>query len=75
MIVSEPSWTGRKILASTGAACAGQATQNGSVESLWRMRDELLSESLFFSLDHARQNVAVWALDDNTRRRSHRPAV
>lgn len=59
MIVSEPSWPGRKILASTGAACAGQATQNGSVESLWGMRDELLSESLFFSLDHARQNVAV----------------
>ncbi|KCZ97678.1 transposase [Hyphomonas polymorpha PS728] len=33
-----------------------------------RMRDELLNESLFFSLDHARQKVAAWALDYNTRR-------
>ena len=33
-----------------------------------KMRDELLNESLFFSLDHARQKVAAWALDYNTRR-------
>lgn len=31
------------------------------------MRDELLNESLLFSLDHARQKVAAGALDDNTR--------
>jgi putative transposase len=30
------------------------------------MRDELLNESLFFSLDHARQKLAAWADDDNT---------
>ena len=32
------------------------------------MRDELLNESLFFSLDHARQKLAAWADDYNTRR-------
>ena len=32
----------------------GKPTQNGFVESFnGRMRDELLNESLFFSLDHA----------------------
>jgi len=47
----------------------GKPTQNGFVESFnGRMRDELLNESLFFSLDHARQKVAAWALDYNTRR-------
>jgi putative transposase len=33
------------------------------------MRDELLNESLFFGLDHARQKLATWAHDYNT----HRP--
>ena len=32
------------------------------------MRDELLNESLFFSLDHARQKLAAWAADYNTNR-------
>jgi putative transposase len=32
------------------------------------MRDELLNETLFFSLDHARQKLAAWAEDYNTRR-------
>ena len=32
------------------------------------MRDELLNESLFFSLDHAREKLAAWAADYNTRR-------
>ena len=32
------------------------------------MRDELLNESLFFSLDHARQKLAAWAADYNTQR-------
>ena len=36
----------------------GKPTQNGFVESFnGRMRDELLNESLFFGLDHARQKV------------------
>ena len=40
----------------------GKPTQNGFVESFnGRMRDELLNESLFFSLDHARQKLAAWA--------------
>ena len=39
----------------------GKPTQNGFVESFnGRMRDELLNESLFFSLDHARQKLAAW---------------
>lgn len=33
-----------------------------------RMRDELLNETLFFSLEHARQKLAAWAFDYNTRR-------
>jgi putative transposase len=32
------------------------------------MRDELLNESLFFTLDHAREKLAAWAIDYNTRR-------
>ena len=30
-----------------------------------RMRDELLNESLFFGLDHARSAIAEWAADYN----------
>jgi len=41
--------------------------QNGYVESFnGRMRDELLNESLFFGLDHARRAIAEWADDYNT---------
>ena len=47
----------------------GKPTQNGFVESFnGRMRDELLNESLFFSLDHARQKLAAWTADYNTAR-------
>lgn len=47
----------------------GKPTQNGLVEAFnGRMREELLNESLFFDLDHARQKVAAWALDYNIRR-------
>ncbi len=47
----------------------GKPTQNGFVELFnGRMRDELLNESLFFSLDHAREKRAAWAADYNTRR-------
>jgi putative transposase len=47
----------------------GKPMQNGFVESFnGRMRDELLNESLFFSLDHARQKLAAWVTDYNTAR-------
>lgn len=45
----------------------GKPMQNGYVESFnGRMRDELLNESLFFGLDHARSTIAEWAEDHNT---------
>ncbi|MBO9102475.1 IS3 family transposase, partial [Rhizobium sp. L58/93] len=44
----------------------GRPMQNGYVESFnGRMRDELLNESLFFGLDHARSAIAEWAEDYN----------
>ena len=49
--------------------CPGKPMQNGFVESFnGKMRDELLNETLFFSLDHARQIIAAWVEDYNTRR-------
>jgi putative transposase len=45
----------------------GRPTQNAFVESFnGRMRDELLNETLFFSLDHARKAIAAWVDDYNT---------
>jgi putative transposase len=45
--------------------------QNGFCESFnGRMRDELLNESLFLDLDHARSRIANW-IDDYNQRRSH----
>lgn len=47
----------------------GKPMQNGYVESFnGRMRDELLNESLFFGLDHARSAIAEWRHDFNTAR-------
>jgi putative transposase len=47
----------------------GKPMQNGFCESFnGRMRDELLNESLFFGLDHARQVIGAWADDYNTAR-------
>lgn len=47
----------------------GKPMQNGYVESFnGRMRDELLNESLFFGLDHARSAIAEWVEDFNTAR-------
>jgi Integrase core domain len=45
----------------------GKPTQNAFVESFngW-IRDELLNESLFTSLAHAREKNAIWADDYNT---------
>ena len=45
--------------------------QNAFCESFnGRMRDELLNESLFFGLDHARTKITEW-IDDYNRRRPH----
>jgi putative transposase len=60
---------GRARRLDASAAFTGWVPQNGFVESFnGRMRDELLNETLFFNLDHARQKLAVWAEDYNTRR-------
>ena len=47
----------------------GKPMQNGYVESFnGKMRDELLNETLFFSLDQARSAIAAWMEDYNTTR-------
>lgn len=47
----------------------GKPTQNAFVESFnGRMRDELLNETLFASLAHAREKIAAWVDDYNTGR-------
>ena len=47
----------------------GKPMQNGFCESFnRRMRDELLNETLFFGLDHARAKIGVWANDYNHQR-------
>ena len=47
----------------------GKPTQNAFVESFnGRMRDELLNETLFTSLDHARETIELWVEDYNNRR-------
>lgn len=45
----------------------GKPTQNAFIESFnGRLRDELLNETLFGSLDHAREALADWKDDYNT---------
>ena len=47
----------------------GKPMQNGYIESFnGRMRDELLNETLFFGLDHARQAITAWVADYNQAR-------
>ena len=47
----------------------GKPTQNAFVESFnGRMRDELLNETLFTSLAHAREKIAIWVEDFNAER-------
>ena len=47
----------------------GKPMQNGFVESFnGRMRDELLNETIFHSLEHARYVISDWADDYNTQR-------
>ena len=55
------SWNaGRKV----GAKRALKPMQKGYVESFnGRMRDELLNETLFLSLDHVRVVISAWAED------------
>jgi putative transposase len=49
----------------------GKPMPNGFCESFnGRMRDELLNESLFFGLDHARSRISTWA-DDYNHQRPH----
>ena len=49
----------------------GKPMQNGFCESFnGRIRDELLNESLFLDLDHARSRIANW-IDDYNQRRPH----
>ena len=53
----------------------GKPTQNAFIESFnGRLRDELLNETLFISLAHAREALAIWKDDYNTIRlhSSHR---
>ena len=78
MIVSDngTELTSNAVLAFAGAfgiewhyIAPGRPMQNGFVESFnGRMRDELLNETLFFSLRHARAVVADWIEDYNTER-------
>jgi putative transposase len=45
----------------------GKPQQNAFVESFnGSLRDELLNEELFDSLDDARRKLALWRYDDNT---------
>src|SRR6516165_4523016 len=47
----------------------GKPMQNGYMESFnGRMRDELLNETLFHGLDHARRTISRWVNDYNTKR-------
>jgi len=47
----------------------GKPTQNAFVESFnGRMRDELLNETLFASIAHAREKIAHWVYDYNNDR-------
>ena len=78
MIVSDngTELTSNAVLAWPGDAgmdwhyiAPGKPTQNGFVESFnGRMRDELLNETLFFTIGQARSILARWADDYNTER-------
>ena len=78
MIVSDhgTELTSNAILAWSKDTCVewhyiapGKPTQNGYIESFnGRMRDELLNESLFLGLEHARRAIAAWVADYNTER-------
>ena len=47
----------------------GKPQRNGICEAFnARMRDDLLNDTLFFGLDHARRELARWVADRNRRR-------
>lgn len=78
MIVSDngTEFTSNAILSWSGVQrvdwhyiAPGRPMQNAFVESFnGRMRDELLNESLFFGLDHVREEIAAWIEDYNIER-------
>jgi putative transposase len=78
MIVSDngTEFTSNAVLTWAGAfaidwhyIAPGKPMQNAYVESFnGRMRDELLNESLFFGLAHARDEISAWVTDFNTER-------
>ena len=80
MIVSDngTELTSNAVLAWCGEAqvkwhytTPGKPTGNAFVESFnGRMRDDLLNEALFMSLDHAGEKVAAW-IDDYNNQRPH----
>lgn len=52
---------GRKMQVKWHYIAPGKPMQNGNCEAFnGRMRDELLNETLFFGIDHARDAVARW---------------
>ena len=52
----------------------GKPQQNAFIESFnGRLRDELLNETLFGSLSHAREALAIWKNDYNTVRQPPTP--
>src|SRR5215212_8465000 len=54
----------------------GKPMQNGICESFQgRLRDELLNETLFFGLDHARSVLARWIADFNACRHTRHSAI
>lgn len=62
------AWTAKSSVAWHFIA-PGKPMQNGICEAFnGRMRDELLNETLFFGLNHARAAVARWVADYNQRR-------
>ena len=75
LIVSDhgTEFTSNAMLAWSGVAwhfiAPGKAMQNGICEAFnSKMRDELLNETLFFGLDHARSAVSRWVADYNAAR-------
>jgi putative transposase len=62
------SWTSENKIAWHYIA-PGKPMQNGFCESFnGRMRDELLNETLFFGLGHAREKINAWVSDYNHQR-------
>ena len=78
MIVSDngTEFTSNAVLSWSGAhkidwhyIAPGKPAQNAFIESFnGRMRDELLNETLFFGLGHARAEITAWIEDYNTER-------